>query len=231
MLTLDGLRLEQDGFTLSGDLVIPSGSRVAIVGPSGAGKSTLFNGIAGFIEPAAGRIVWDGLDLAGITPGARPVSILFQDNNLFPHLTIWQNTALGISTNLRLSDAQKEQVQAALERVGIADLGARKPGALSGGQQSRAALARVLLRGKSLVLLDEPFAALGPALKAEMLAMVAELTAASGATMLMVTHDPSDAIAIADQAVLVADGVASAPVETSVLFGDPPAALREYLGR
>ena len=109
-------------------------------------------------------------------------------------------------------------------------MSARKPAALSGGQQSRVALARVLARSQPLVLLDEPFAALGPALKAEMLDLVAELMTATRATLLMVTHDPKDALRIADQTVLVADGLAHAPVDTNALFADPPEVLRQYLG-
>ena len=114
--------------------------------------------------------------------------------------------------------------------MGLAGLGQRKPGALSGGQQGRAALARALLRARPILLLDEPFAALGPALKAEMLDLVAEIAGQTGATVLMVTHDPADALRLADSTVLVADGLAAAPVATARLFADPPAALRAYLG-
>ena len=110
-------------------------------------------------------------------------------------------------------------------------MGGRKPGQLSGGQIGRAALARALLRARPILLLDEPFAALGPALKAEMLDLVAETADQSGATVLMVTHDPADALRFADLAVLVADGVASPPQPTAALFADPPPALRAYLGR
>ena len=101
---------------------------------------------------------------------------------------------------------------------------------MSGGQQSRVALARVLVQGRDLLLLDEPFAALGPALKAEMLELVAELVVESGATLLMVSHDPSDARRIADQVVLVADGQAHPPMETAALLDNPPPALKAYLG-
>lgn len=228
MLRFDDVTLAQGAFRLRADFTVPLGARVAVIGPSGAGKSTLLMAVAGFLAPAAGRILWDGADLAGVAPGDRPLSVLFQDQNLFPHLTIAQNLGLGLRADLRLNPAQRVQVDQALDRVGLQGMGGRRPAALSGGQQGRAALARALLRARPMLLLDEPFAALGPALKTEMLALVAEL--AGGATVLMVTHDPADARRFADLTVLVADGVAQAPVPTAAMFADPPPALRDYLG-
>lgn len=230
MLTLEALVLRQTGFELRADWSVAAGAKLAVIGPSGAGKSSLLNAIAGFLDPAAGRILWQGRDLGPLPPGARPISILFQDQNLFPHLTLAENLGLGLSPRLRLTADQQAQVGQALDRVGLAGLGQRKPGALSGGQQGRAALARALLRARPILLLDEPFAALGPALKAEMLDLVAEIAGQTGATVLMVTHDPADALRLADSTVLVADGLAAAPVATARLFADPPAALRAYLG-
>jgi len=230
MLTLEGLEYTQGEFSLQADFSVPVGARVAVIGPSGGGKSTLLNMIAGFLAPTRGRVLWDGQDMAGTAPGARPISILFQDNNLFPHLTVAQNVGLGLRPDLRLKQAQKDQVEAVLARVDLAGYGGRKPAALSGGQMSRVALARMLLRAKPVLLLDEPFAALGPALRDEMLDLVAELVAETGATLLMVSHNPEDAKRIAGAVSLVSDGVAQAPVETGAIFADPPAALRAYLG-
>jgi thiamine transport system ATP-binding protein len=230
VLQLDQIVLAEPGFRLEADFAVAPGARVAIIGPSGAGKSTLLNAIAGFVAPQAGRILWQGRDLAGQEPGARPISILFQDQNLFPHLTLAQNLGLALSPRLRLTEAQGAQVEAALARVGLAGMGARRPAQVSGGQQGRAALARALLRARPVLLLDEPFAALGPALKADMLDLVAEVAAETGAMVLMVTHDPADARRFADQTVLVAEGRADAPRDTAALFADPPPALRAYLG-
>ncbi|WP_456391276.1 thiamine ABC transporter ATP-binding protein [Profundibacter sp.] len=230
MLTLEGVEYVQGDFSLKAGFTVQTGARVAVIGPSGGGKSTLLSMIAGFLAPTRGRILWSGNDMAGMTPGARPVSILFQDNNLFPHLTVAQNVGLGLRADLRLTGPQKDQVEAALARVDLAGYGGRKPAALSGGQISRVALARMLLRAKPLLLLDEPFAALGPALRDEMLDLVAELVAETGVTLLMVSHNPEDAKRIAGSVVLVSDGVADEPVETAVIFADPPAALRAYLG-
>jgi thiamine transport system ATP-binding protein len=230
VLQLDRVVLTQDDFRLTASWQVEPGTRVAIIGPSGAGKSTLLSAIAGFFAPSSGAICWQGHVLAGVPPGDRPVSILFQDQNLFPHLTLAQNLGLGLRPDLKLSRDQTMQVESALTRVGLAGLGVRKPAQLSGGQVGRAALARALLRARPVLLLDEPFAALGPALKAEMLALVADVATETGAAVLMVTHDPRDAQSFAEMTVLVADGVAAAPVATAALFANPPAALATYLG-
>lgn len=230
MLQLDRVTITQDDFHLSADWTLPTGAQAAIIGPSGAGKSTLLSVIAGFLPPTAGRVLWQGQDLGPIPPGDRPLSILFQDQNLFPHLSLSQNLGLGLRPDLRLSRAEAKRVEEALARVGLAGMGARKPAQLSGGQMGRAALARALLRARPLLLLDEPFAALGPALKAEMLALVSEVTREAGTTVLMVTHDPQDALRFAGLTILVADGRAEAPAPTAALFANPPPALRAYLG-
>jgi thiamine transport system ATP-binding protein len=230
VLQLDRVVLIQGDWRLAADWQVPARVRVAVIGPSGAGKSTLLQAIAGFSAPAQGRILWAGHDMAPLAPGQRPVSILFQDQNLFPHLTIARNLGLGLNPRLRLSAEEWMRVDHVIDRVGLTGMGGRRPAELSGGQQGRAALARALLRARPLLLLDEPFAALGPALKAEMMALVADVVSETGATLMMVTHDPDDAQRYADLTVFVADGFAAAPQPTDALFADPPPALRAYLG-
>ena len=230
MLTLDRLKLRQGEFALASDFSVDKGTKIALIGPSGAGKSTLIAAIAGFLTPETGRITWSGQDITGLEPGQRPVSILFQDNNLFPHLSIAQNVGLGIRPALRLSGPELAKVEDALSRVGLKGYGARKPGDLSGGQQSRAALARALVQGKSWMVLDEPFAALGPALRADMLDLVAQVASDTGAGVLMVTHAPEDARRIADKVVFVEGGIAHPPQPTALLLDNPPPALKAYLG-
>ncbi len=230
MLTFEDVLLTQGTFSLTANVTLPDQTITALIGPSGAGKSTLLSAIAGFFAPVQGRVCWAGTDLTGVAPGARPVSMLFQDNNLFPHLTAFQNVGLGLRPDLRLSGAETDAINAALEQVGLDGYADRKPGALSGGQQSRVALARVLVAKRPLVLLDEPFAALGPALKDEMLDLVKSKLSAAGKTVIMVTHDPADARRIAEFAVLVADGTVTDPVATDVLLDNPPPALAAYLG-
>ncbi len=230
MLTLDNMLIRQGDFTLAADLQIAGGQIVAVLGPSGAGKSTLLAALAGFLPLSEGRISWQGRDITALPPAARPVSILFQDGNLFPHLNARQNVGLGLRPDLRLSEAQWAEVDRALERVGMEGLEARRPAALSGGQVARVALASALVRARPLMLLDEPFSALGPGLKAEMLTLVAELARETGALVLMVSHAPGDARAIADQVLLVADGQVQPPLPTGEIFAQPPEALRAYLG-
>ncbi|HMO08884.1 MAG TPA: ATP-binding cassette domain-containing protein [Paracoccaceae bacterium] len=228
MLELDRLTLARGAFSLTADWSLPAGTRVAVIGPSGGGKSTLLDALAGFLAPLSGRIRWQGQDITTLPPGGRPLSILFQDGNLFPHLTVAQNAGLGLSPGLRLTAEDRARVDVVLRDVGLEGLQGRRPADLSGGQQGRAALARALLRARPILLLDEPFAALGPALRAQMLDLTARM--AAGQTVLLVTHDPAEARRFADLAVLVADGVAAAPVPVGPLLDDPPPALAAYLG-
>jgi thiamine transport system ATP-binding protein len=232
MLTCEKLELTQGAFHLSADVRFAKQAITAVIGPSGAGKSTLLLAIAGFFAAQSGDVLLDDESFMSAAPGKRPVSMLFQDNNLFPHLSIFENVGLGLRSRGRLDAAERGTVMAVLIRVGLKDMADRKPAALSGGQQSRVALARLLLADRPVVLLDEPFAALGPSLKEEMLDLMQEmLVQDAGATVLMVTHDPADARRIADHVAWVADGVVHAPQPTAAIFADPPSGLRGYLGK
>ena len=228
MLTLENLTFQRGSFVLSVNWSLNAGARVAVIGPSGGGKSTLLSLIAGFDAPASGRVKIGDADQTDIAPGDRPMSILFQESNLFPHLTVTQNVGLGIDPGLRLSADDKDRVNGVLVQVGLEGMGARKPGALSGGQRARAALARVLLRDRPLLLLDEAFSALGPALKDEMFTLL-ETTITAETTLLMVTHDPAEAARM-DQIVVVDNATASPPEASGPLLADPPPGLRAYLG-
>lgn len=227
---IDSLQIHQGGYALSADFEIKGGT-TAIIGPSGGGKSTLLLAIAGFVELTSGDISIGGKLVTHTQPAKRPVTLLFQENNLFPHMTVAQNTGLGIRPDLKLSKAQIEQVEDALEKVGLAGLGARRPSELSGGQRQRVALARALLRDRPVLMLDEPFAALGPALRHEMLDLVARIREEQDSTLLLVTHNPEDALRIAEQTVLVTDGIAMPPQPTAALLDNPPPSLAEYLGK
>lgn len=231
MLRLDAIEIGQADWTLGADLLFPRDSATALIGPSGEGKSSLLLAIAGFLELRRGRISWDGRDITDLPPAARPVTLMFQEHNLFAQMTAARNVALGLSPALRLDRAGWARVEAALATVGLAGLGARRPSELSGGQRQRVALARALLRDKPVLLLDEPFAALGPALRAEMLDLVARLRAETRATLLLVTHHPEDARRIAPDTVVVAEGIAQPPQPTRILLEAPPPALAAYLGR
>ena len=230
MLTVEGTKIVLGSFTLTADWSLPSLARVALIGPSGSGKSTLLSALAGFLPLQSGRILWNGQDIGSLEPYQRPLTILFQDQNLFPHLTVAQNIGLGLNPKLNLTTSQNNQISEVLDQVGLADMGPRKPAALSGGQLARAALARTLLRKRPLLLLDEPFSALGPALKAEMLELVANVATSTNATVLLVTHDIAEAKLFADQTILIENGLAHPPEATAAMFQTPSIALSNYLG-
>ena len=173
-------------------LDLEGGGIVAVTGPSGSGKSTLFHLIAGFEAPDAGRILMDGADVAGLAPGERPLTYIFQDHNLFAHLDVAANVALGISPRLKLSVADDEAVAEALAKVGLSGFGTRMPQALSGGERQRAAFARALVRRRPFLLLDEPFASLDEALRRDMGDLLLELQAATGIMVLMISHDSGE---------------------------------------
>lgn len=227
MLTFESVELRRDGFRLVADCAVPGPGITAVIGPSGGGKSTLLSLVGGFELPDAGRVLWDGTDLAPLSPGDRPVAVLFQDNNLFPHLDVLTNVALGASPKARPSGEVLARAREALRQVGLEGMEGRLPGALSGGQQSRAALARVLLTDRDVVLMDEAFSALGPALRVEMLGLVLDLL--GDRTVLMVTHDPEDAKRVAGQVIFVNDGQVFAPEPTAALFASPGPDLASYL--
>ncbi len=225
----------RENMEMTFDLAIEPGDFLAVIGPSGSGKTTLLNLIAGFEPPVSGRIKFNGRNMTDEPPAVRPVTMVFQEGNLFAHLDIETNVALGISPSLKLTRADREQVAGALARVGLGGKEKRLPGQLSGGERQRAALARVLVRDKPVLLLDEPFAALGPALRREMLDLVGELhrekAREKAMTVLMVTHQPGDARHGARHTAFVDGGQILAVKETDALFDsrDIPQ-LTDYLG-
>lgn len=206
MLTLTDLCWQYQTMPMHFTLRAARGEKIALLGPSGAGKSTLLNLIAGFLTPARGSITLDGTCHTHTPPSVRPVSMLFQENNLFAHLTVRQNIGLGLHPGLRLNAIQKQQVTEIARRMGISELLDRLPEALSGGQRQRAALARCLIRQRPILLLDEPFSALDPALRAEMLSLVDELCQTRHITLLMVSHNPDDALRIAPRSLVINEG-------------------------
>ena len=189
-------------FTLS----VQKGERVAIIGESGAGKSTLLNLIAGFDLPTSGEIWLNNCNHTQTEVASRPVSMLFQDNNLFPHLTVEQNISLALVPSLKLNVGQKAQVAEIADKMGIAEFLARRADQLSGGQKQRVALARTLLRDKPILLLDEPFSALDPKRREELQQLVAKLCQERNLTLLMVTHQIEESRALFDRILCVENG-------------------------
>ena len=206
MIRLDSVFLADDTLPMSFDLQVAAGERIAIVGPSGAGKSTLLNLIAGFVLPTQGNIWLNGENHTCSVPYERPVSMLFQENNLFPHLTVQQNLALGLKTSLKLTALEQDQIERVADAVGLTSFLSRLPNSLSGGQKQRVALARCLLRDKPILLLDEPFSALDPELRLEMLNLIDELCHNKKLTLLLVTHQPSELTGKVDRMLRIENG-------------------------
>jgi len=170
---------------------------VAILGQSGSGKSTLLDIVAGFIEPNAGSIKLDDEELLNQSVEKRPITILFQNYNLFEHLTVQRNILLGVSKVLKDNIEEVEKVQAILKEVGLEAHEHKLASELSGGQQQRVALARVLMRREPILLLDEPFSGLDDTTRIEMLELVQKITKKHKLHTIMVTHDTDDCNRIA----------------------------------
>ena len=200
-----------------------------VVGPSGAGKSTFLNLISGFASISSGSIIWNGQEISNLPPAKRNVSILFQDNNLFPHLSVWRNLALAVTHWPKISRDNEEKLKAVMSEVGILGLENRKPSQLSGGQQSRVALARVLLQKNKILLLDEPFSALGPSLKDQMLELIKKISKNKKLLVLMVTHDPADAKKVASQTLIIKDKKVHPPLSTEKALDPLNGPLADYL--
>lgn len=206
MLVLDALSYQHVGqpgysFTLSA----PRGEITAVSGPSGSGKSTLLDMIAGFLPPMSGRLTFEDVDLLPLPPEQRPVSILFQSDNLFDHLSARKNLALALPSRM-----PRGEVEAAVEKVladvGLPGIGQQQAATLSGGQKQRVALARTLLRDRPILLLDEPFSALDDEARADARALVSSLTERQRWATVLVSHQAEDVAALATNRYTIEDG-------------------------
>ncbi|MBM6580085.1 ATP-binding cassette domain-containing protein [Microvirga sp. BT689] len=206
MLMIENCHLTWPDFVADYSLSVKSGNLCAVIGPSGGGKTTLLHMIAGFETPESGRLTFGGQNLLPLEPAKRPVAMVFQDHNLFPHLSVTQNIGLGLRPSLHMTDDETMLIEETLEAVGLRGFGSRKPGDMSGGQRQRVALARALVSGRPLILLDEPFSSLDPTLRRDMILLVDEMRRRRPVTILMTIHTPEDAADVADQMVFVADG-------------------------
>jgi len=220
--------VERPAFRLDVALRVPAGSTTAVVGPNGAGKSTLLRALAGLTPLTAGRVALDGRELerAGGGPAAgagaglripaehRGIGVVFQDHLLFPHLSALANVAFGPRAHGVARAVAEERARALLDRLGIAHLADRRPAALSGGQSQRVALARALVLEPPLLLLDEPMAALDAGTRLDVRDLLAEELGRFGGAAVLVTHDPVDALALADRILVLEAG-------RTVQEGDP----------
>jgi molybdate transport system ATP-binding protein len=212
-MSLDArIAIHFDRLALDVDLTVASGEVVALLGPNGAGKTTVLRTIAGLVPLTAGRVVLDGTILEDaatgeyVPPEGRSLGVVFQDALLFPHLTVLDNVGAGLRFRGAARTIARARAREWLERIGIADLAAAMPAALSGGQAQRVALARALATEPRVLLLDEPLSALDITTRAEVRRELRRQLASFAGIRLLVTHDPIDALALADRLVVLEQG-------------------------
>lgn len=214
-----GLHLDRIAISLGGrslvaiDAQIPPGTALSVMGPSGSGKSTLLAAITGTLAPGfslTGRVRLDGVDITDLPPEARRIGILFQDELLFPHLSVGANLAFGLRPGRRIGfggrAARRARIEAALEAVGMAGYAARDPATLSGGQRARVALMRMLLSEPRALLLDEAFSRLDTPLRARTRDLVFDMARSRGLPVVQVTHDLADAEAAGPRRLILEPG-------------------------
>lgn len=196
-LFLDGLEVRaKDMLIVAMDAVVKPGEVLTIMGPSGSGKSTALAAIIGTLGPdfsVSGRLVLDGCDVTALPTRARGIGLLFQDDVLFPHLSVGGNLAFALPATLRGRQARRAAIEAALAKAGLAGFADRDPGTLSGGERARVALMRTLLAEPKALLLDEPFSRLDAGLRDHIRAFVLDLIRAERIPAILVTHQADDA--------------------------------------
>lgn len=231
-LEVRGLKYRYDTQLYNFEFCLRAGSITALLAESGAGKSTLIQLLAGFLKAESGQVLVNGEDITKAEPAFRHMSVLFQDNNLFQHLTAWQNVALACVEPLKPSGDELEKIEFLFRKTNIDGKQDKYPAFLSGGEKQRVAIARALLSSKPILLLDEPFAALGPGLRQELLSLLLDLQQNFHFTLLFATHSPSDIIILdgdllfIDQQKIVAHGAAKELLLTNV-----PDNIKKYIGR
>jgi len=206
LLKIENLTYRYDKLTYDYSLKAEKSQITAIVGESGSGKSTLLDLIAGFLTPIQGKIELEGEDITHQTTQERDLTILFQNYNLFEHLSVIKNMTLGIDKSLFPKKESLKKARNMLKEVGLEGYEDRISSTLSGGEQQRAALARALLREKKILLLDEPFSALDYDIHIEMLKLVQKITKEKSLYTIMVTHDLRDCKLVADVTYKVENG-------------------------
>jgi ABC-type Fe3+/spermidine/putrescine transport system ATPase subunit len=212
-------------------LDVADGELVTLLGPSGCGKTTTLRMIAGLVEPSAGRVWFDDQDVTYVPPRKRNIGFVFQTPALFPHLSVSDNIAFGLSVKGRPKPAIRDRVAEMLAMVGLSDYGARMPGQLSGGQQQRIALARVLATDPRVLLFDEPLSALDRNLRDTLKYAILELQRRTGKTAVYVTHDQSEAFAISDRIVVMNGGrVEQVGTQTEIYLAPRTPFVAEFIG-
>lgn len=223
-LEVDELTLAHGGVVAvdRASLRVEPGRIVALLGASGCGKSTLLRGIAGLHPPESGRIRWRGSDLTRVPTHRRNVGLMFQDHALFPHRNVRENVAFGLRMGGVARADRAGRVDELLDLVGLPGMGERTIGTLSGGQAQRVALARALAPRPDLLLLDEPLGSLDRALRDRLVHEIRAIVGTLGTTTIHVTHDHDEAITVADDLALMANGRITAFGAVGDLLDNPP---------
>ena len=203
------------------NLDIQKGELLTLLGPSGCGKTTTMRAIAGLLNPRSGTIVIDGADVTKVPANKRGVGLVFQSYALFPHLSAFENAAFGLRLRKISNGEIKRRVGQSLETVELGEFANRKPSELSGGQQQRLSLARSLVLEPKVMLLDEPLSNLDARLRLDMRSELQRLQRNSGITMVFVTHDQGEALALADRVVLMKDGLIEQMGTPAELYNTP----------
>ncbi|MEV8375451.1 ABC transporter ATP-binding protein [Kribbella sp. NPDC056861] len=214
------------------DLTVAAGETVALLGPSGSGKSTALKAVAGFVRPSRGRIWLAGADVTDVPPAKRGIGVVVQQYALFPHLRVADNVAFGLRAARKSRAEVTRRVDEMLEMVGMAKYARRYPRELSGGQQQRVAIARALAIQPPVLLLDEPLAALDAQLRADMLGELQKLRReVPDVAIIYVTHDQSEALALADRIAVMRDARLVDIAPAAELYSAPPSAFTaSFLG-
>ncbi len=212
---------------------VAAGEILAMIGPSGSSKTTALRAVAGFVRPAAGRILIGGTDVTNLPPYERGLAMVVQNYALFPHMRVSENVAFGLNARGAARNLIGQRVEESLRIVGMSKYASRFPRELSGGQQQRVAIARALAVRPRVLLLDEPLSALDAQIRRSMVEEIARLHAdLPELTILYVTHDQSEALTLADRIAILKDGELSAIGRTGELYRRPPNRFAaEFLGR
>jgi len=206
MIKINNLEAQIDDFNTDYTLQIKSHELSAIIGKSGAGKSTLLNLIAGFNKSRHGSIYINDINITNTPPSERPISSLFQENNLFSHLNVQDNIALAINPNLKLNTKELDELRQSLLAVGMSKKIKSMTNVLSGGERQRVALARSIVSKKDILLLDEPLSQLDPHLRKDMLKLIKKIKEERNLTVIMVVHTPEEVVEYVDNFIQIDKG-------------------------
>lgn len=200
---------------------VAAGEFFSILGPSGCGKTTLLRIIAGFLQPAEGKVLIGDSDMTGLGPDQRPTAMIFQSLALFPLMSVWENIAFGLEARGMAKAARRAKAEELLTLVALEGYGDRMPGELSGGQRQRVAIARALAVEPQVLLLDEPLSALDLKLRQHMRSELRALQKRTGVTFIYITHDQSEALAMSDRVAVMSAGILQQVGSPRELYDNP----------